>query len=195
MTGIQVGRDNINNGTQIGQQNLVQNVLPEDIEGKPKEALNLKPLPLFDIDDGVIYALSDDEENEIIRRAKESTNFISEDSRAFGVQMVYPITGITATPINAGDVLIFEPQILPRNGDLVLLCLGYPDKMRGIVARLSVDIHGVMSVQHSDHAPEPLPKGSIICGVVRKIEREYLDGGIVRSRLDNNYNPLATLVE
>lgn len=197
-TSIDGNNNNINNGTNhgvIGGENIHQTVAPRNIANSLKESFSTKPLPLFDIDDGVAYALSDDNDVQIIERAKESSTFIPSDSHAFGIKMVYQLTGITQTPISAGDILIVEPCIPPRNGDLVLLCLGYPNNKRGIIVRLFVDMQNVMSVQRNSNPPEILPAGSVICGVVRKVERDYLESGIITSRLDKTYKVIATLVE
>lgn len=73
--------------------------------------------------------------------------------------MVYDLVGITPTPINTDDILLIEPCLPPRNGDLILLCLGYPNDKRGIIARLFVDMTGKHSVQDTKQTPSPFQRG------------------------------------
>lgn len=196
-SGIFVGGNNVNHGTQIGTQTLTQTVMADDVAGVPSESLNLKPLPYFDIDDAVSYALADDttaNDGEIVERAKESTIFIATDSRAFGVLVAYELDWVKPTPVHAGEILVIEPCMPPRSGDLVLVCLGYPNNQRGIVARLHADINNQYSIQYDENKPVPMPTGSLICGVVRKTSRELISGSIVQSRLDKEYQPIKSLV-
>lgn len=189
-TGLIINGSNTNNGTQIGTQNNLNATFLGDEAQVIDEQLNLKAMPLFDIDDGVIYALSNDDSTEIIERAKPSTAFVRQESRAFGVRILYDLVGITNSPICTGDVLLVEPKIPPRNGDLVLLCLGYPDNKRGIIARLYVDMMDNQSVQ-SDHNPaQPIPSNAVICGVVTDVTRNLIDSSIVETRLNMNYSPI-----
>lgn len=189
-TGLIINGNNTNNGTQIGTQNNLSATFVNDETQEIGEQLNLKSLPLFDIDDGVIYALSSDDSNEIIERAKPSTAFIKQESKAFGVRILYDLVGITNSPICTGDVLLVEPKIPPRNGDLVLLCLGYPDNKRGVIARLYVDMMDNYSVQ-SDHNPaQPMPSNAVICGVVTDVTRNLIDSSIVQTRLNKDYRPI-----
>lgn len=194
--GISVDGDNINSGTQIGTQTLNQTVLTEDIANTPDEDLNLKPLPLFDIDDAVVYALSDGKDDgQIMERAKQSTVFIPSTSRALGVRVIYDLVGITPTPTNAGDGILVEPCLPPRDGDLVLLCLGHPHTKRGVMVRLFIDLHGNYSISDGKEEPQSIPKGSAICGVATKIERELIDGSIINSRINKEHKPIIIPVD
>lgn len=96
------------------------------------------------------------------------------------LMIVQRFKGVTPTPINADDILVIEPCLRPRNGDLVLVRLA--DK-RGVVARLSIDIHSNQSIKYSTAKAEPMPKNAKIEGVVIEIKRLMIDPAIVKARI------------
>ncbi|MDO4441342.1 MAG: hypothetical protein Q4B81_04090 [Moraxella sp.] len=54
---------------------------------------------------------------------------------------------------------------------------------RGIIARLTVDIHSNQYIKHSTAKAEPMPKNAKIEGVVIEIKRLMIDPAIVKARI------------
>lgn len=101
--------------------------------------------------------------------------------------------GVFDVPIAKNDILIVEPCIAPRDGDLVLLALNYPNVNRGIIARLFVSLSNERSIKHSNSPTEAIPPNSLICGVVVKIKRRLIDTALVEARLNTNWDIVSTL--
>lgn len=194
--GIIVDGDNQNNGTQIGtQHNLTQNVSVASREQLNEQAKNyLKDMPLLDIDAGVLLALNPNSINQLILDSTERVaTFIPHSGRTFGIKNNNDISGIAPSVIRRNDILIVEPSIAPRDNDLVLLCLDYQGKNRGVIARLVMDLSDNLLVKYSDKDPEPMPANSLICGVVVEIKRRLLDTALVKARLNRDYDILDSL--
>lgn len=194
--GISFDGDNINNGTQIGtQNNLTQNISVPYKEVLDEIKTNhLKDMPLLDIDMGVLFTFNQSAlEHAIFDTAERVATFIPHSGRTFGIKNNSDIGGITPSLIRRNDILIIEPCIAPRDGDLVLLCLDYGGANRGVIVRLSVDLMGNRTVKRDDNPPEPMPKNSLLCGVVVEIKRRLLDTALVKARLNPRHNPLNTL--
>lgn len=195
-TSTTVGGNNTNHGTQIGsQQNLMQNVSVESREQLDEISNNyLKDMPLLDIDAGVAFALDPSRLPQLITDNNERVaTFIPHSGRTFGLKNSTDIVGVFDVPITKNDILIVEPCIAPRDGDLVLLALNYPNVNRGIIARLFVSLSNERSIKYSNNPAEAIPPNSLICGVVVEIKRRLIDTALVKARLNTDWDIVSTL--
>lgn len=121
-TSTTVGGNNTNHSTQIGsQQNLMQNVSVESREQLDEISNNyLKDMPLLDIDAGVAFALDPSRLPQLVTdNTERAATFIPHSGRTFGLKNSTDIVGVFDVPIAKNDILIVEPCIAPRDGDLV----------------------------------------------------------------------------
>lgn len=201
---IDVGHNNTNNGTQIGTQIGVQNtyvleqtIAGEEITERPSNDLAhfLKPMPVLDIDTGVAFALYPERLHNLISdKNQKITAFIPHSHRTFGVQLPQIIEGVTPSILLRDDILLVEPCIRPRSGDLVLVCLEYNTYNRGLIARLQIGFDGKPMIKHNQSDFVPMPMMSLICGVVIAIKRRTIDNAGLVARIDPEWNILDTLV-
>lgn len=204
MQGISVGSNNTNNGTQIGTHIGIQNtyVLEQIIAGEEiTERLGddlahfLKPMPLLDIDTGVAFALYPDKLHKLISdKNQQVTAFILHSHNTFGVQLPQNIEGVTPSIMLRDDIVLIEPCIRPRSGDLVLVCLEYNTYNRGLIARLQIGFDGKPMIKHNQSEFVPMPAMSLICGVAVAIKRRTIDNAGLSARIDPKWNILDTLV-
>lgn len=191
--GIYTGGDNY--GTQTNYS-LSQTVAAEQHQEQLSsgDQLHLKDLIMLDIDCGVQYAINPASLNKaILDNAERVATFIPHSRRTFGIKVADEIRHITPSPIQKNDILITEPAIMPRNGDLVLVCLEHDTNKRGIIARLKIDIDGTYKMKYDDTEPVAMPSNSLICGVVIEIKRRLIDNALLKSRLNQDWNILSTL--
>lgn len=184
-----------NNNTQIGTQNTynLDTTIATDEQRRQlaqNDRLFLKDMPLLDIDDGVLFALHASDDNIILKNAERVATFIPHSDQAFGIKMPY-----SALNVIQNDIVIIEPALPPRHNDLVLMCFDYHGQKRGLLARYFVGITGHGTIQHNDEPPEPMPTGSLICGVVIEVKRRLLNNNLMKSRLNQDWNILNTLVK
>lgn len=161
-----------------------------------KKAQFLSAMPLLDIDDGVAYAINPEHKKEqITNNSQRLVSFIPSSDRTFAVKIAAPVLrGVTDTPLIQNDILIIEPLIPPRNQDVVLICLNYQQpNQRGIIARLSMDLHDNVMIKYSEADAEPLPANALICGVVVEVKRQLLPSDSALSRVDAAWDILNTL--
>lgn len=90
--------------------------------------------------------------------------------------------------IKRGDILIVEPNIPPRDKDLVLICIDNTGYLRGMVGRLSIAIDGTHTFIYDGGSGVPLPDGAFIAGVVVEVKRRLIPTDILLSRLNPDYN-------
>lgn len=191
--GIYTGGDNY--GTQTNYS-LNQTVAAEQHQEQLSsgDQPHLKDLIMLDIDCGVQYAINPASLNKVILdNAERVATFIPHSGRTFGIKAADEIRHITPSPIHKNDILITEPAIMPRNGDLVLACLEHDTNKRGIIARLKIDIDGTYKIKYDDTEPVPMPSNSMICGVVIEIKRRLIDNALLKSRLNQNWDIYSTL--
>ena len=192
--------NNYGNGDQNTTfYNLIQEKQKHSESNKLKEeaAGYLKTMPLLDIDTGIDFAINPEEH---LKKIKEYDNrastFIPHSSYTFGVKMPDDsIRDITAERISKNDILIIEPKIEPRHGDLILVGLNYnnPSRRRGLVARCDFDLSNNIKIKYSNEPPADLPEGALICGVIVEIKRRLIPIDTINSRLDVNWDIKTTL--
>lgn len=143
---------------------------------------------------GVAFALDPSRLPQLVTdNTERAATFIPHSGRTFGLKNSTDIVGVFDVPIAKNDILIVEPCIAPRDGDLVLLALNYPNVNRGIIARLFVSLSNERSIKHSNSPTEAIPPNSLICGVVVKIKRRLIDTALVEARLNTNWDIVSTL--
>lgn len=197
-TGITVGGNNTNHGTQIGtHMSSLQNMPAQSKEQLDEMSANYpKDMPLFDIDAGVVFALDPNRLPQLIADSNERVaTFIPHSGRAFGLKNSTDIVGVFDTPIAKNDILIVEPCIASRDGDLILLALNYPKANRGIIARILVSLSNDHSIKYSNSPAEPLPPNSVICGVVVEIKKRLIDTSLIKARLNGDWDIMSTLIQ
>lgn len=187
-TGIIVGGNNTNHGTQIGTQHHSK---AHSESSKPAD--HLQAIPLFDIDTGVFFALNPNKLPTMANGEQVATTILH-SNHAFAIKNNLAIH-INDTVILKNDILIVEPHIPPQAGDLVLLALDHPTINRGLVARLVLDISSKFFIEYNEKDPVPIPKNSIICGVVMEIKRRLIDTSLVKARLNVDWDIMSTLNE
>lgn len=192
--GLFVIGSNTNHGTQIGtQHNLTQSVSDKETLDEVS-ANHLKDMPLLDIDAGVRFALNPNCLPTLVYdQAERAATFIPHTGRTFGIKINADITGVAPSTIRKSDILIIEPSIVPRDNDLVLVCLDYQGSNRGVVARLFVSLAGNRTIKYNDNPPEPMPENALICGVVVEIKRRLVDTALLKARINPNHQVTSTL--
>lgn len=201
MSRLTIDGNNTNHGTQvIGVQNtyvLEQIVSTTDCVERLGDDLAhyLKPMPVLDIDTGVAFALYPERLHNLISdKNQQVTAFIPHSHNTFGVQLPQSIEGVTPSILLRDDILLIEPCIRPRSGDLVLVCLEYETYNRGLIARLQIGFGGKPMIKHNQSEFVPMPAMSLICGVVVAIKRRTIDNAGLVARIDPKWNILDTLV-
>lgn len=182
------GRDLIN-----GNQTNTSYTLNQNSASKPtKEELNdadkhfLKSMPLLDIDVAVRHLANPDKDRTKIQgNGDRAATFIPHSRHTIGVRMA---DDVEFAGIKRGDILIVEPNIPPRDKDLVLICIDNTGYLRGMVGRLSIAIDGTHTIIYDGGAGVPLPDGALIAGVVVEVKRRLIPTDILLSRLNPDYN-------
>lgn len=196
-TGANIQHNGDNYGNIVGGIGNTQNVSVQDqAELDAISANHYKDMPLLDIDMGVKYALDPDAlANLILNSNQKVLAFIPHTGNTFGVKLPYDIQGITPSALLQNDILIIEPCIRPRDNDLVLVCLNFgKPTQRGMVGRLLMGISGKPMLQYNEFEPEPMPVGSLICGVVIAINRHTIDNAMLTARIVPEWDITKTLV-
>lgn len=186
-TGITVGGNNTNHGTQIGVQHHPK------AHNEPSKPADHQTIPLFDIDTGALFALNP-HKLPTMASGEQIATTILHSNHAFAIKNNLAIH-ISDTVILKNDILIVESHIPPQAGDLVLLALDHPTINRGLVARLILDISSKYFIEYNEKDPVPIPKNSVICGVVIAIKRRLLDTATVNTRLNSDWDIMSTLNE
>lgn len=188
-TGITVGGNNTNHGTQIG----VQHHSTAHNESSTSKPADHQTIPLFDIDTGVFFALNPHKLPTMANGEQVATTILH-SNHAFAIKNNLAIH-INDTVILKNDILIVEPYIPPQAGDLVLLALDHPTINRGLVARLILDISSKYFIEYNEKDPVPIPKNSVICGVVIATKRRFLDTATVNTRINSDWDIMSTLTQ
>ncbi len=197
--GVNTGIQNISstiNGYQTNVQgdsyNLYQNTGTEmtQAELQDADAKYLKSMPLMDINLGARYLINPDKDREqIYDKAERAATFIPHSSDTIGIRIAdNSLIEFFADRIQTGDILIVEPKIPPRDGDLILLCLNNTGYWRGMVCRLKINIDGSRAINHDGSGFIPMPQGSLIGGVIVELKRRLIATEILASRLDPTYD-------
>lgn len=163
---------------------------PTKAKLKAAESEYLKSMPLLDIDQAARYLLNPEKEREqIYDKTERATTFIPHSGNTIGARIADDTyEEFSRERIKQGDILIIEPQIPPRDGDLILLCLQNTGYTRGIICRLTIDINGQRYVRYSAAEAIPMPAGAIIGGVIVELKRRLIPTDLLKSRLDPKYD-------
>lgn len=163
-------------------------------KGHPSEeqmkALFIKALPLFDIDQAVAYAWGKGFDSNIEELATGHVSvFMNHISHTFGLKMLDDtmLKPNDNASIRKGDILIIEPEIEERDGDVVLIAINNNGHKRGLIAVLGIDMSGnrtAYQIGKSDR-PEPMPENAEVLGVVISIKRHLADMDIIDSRVND----------
>ena len=183
------GRDLINgnqtNTSYTLNQNSVSKPTKEELADADKHFL--KSMPLLDIDIAVRHLSNPDKDRTQIQgNGDRAATFIPHSGNTVGVRMA---DDVEFAGIKRGDILIVEPNIPPRDKDLVLICIDNTGYQRGMVGRLSIAIDGTHTFIYDGGSGVPLPDGAFIAGVVVEVKRRLIPTDILLSRLDPDYKP------
>lgn len=201
-TGANIQHNGDNCGNIVGgigntQNNLTQNVSVQDQAKLDEITANYyKSMPLLDINMGVKYAINPYTITTLILdNSQKILAHIPHTSNTFGIQLSHDIVGVIPSILLKGDILIIEPCMSPQNNDLVLVCLDFgKPTQRGMVGRLLMGISGKPMLQYNEFEPEPMPVGSLICGVVIAIKRHTIDNAMLTARIVPEWDITKTLV-
>ena len=175
------GRDLVN-GNQTNTSYTLNQGLPiqpssEELGDADKHFL--KSMPLLDIDIAVRHLANPDKDRTQIQgNGDRAATFIPHSGHTVGVRMADDVEF-------AG---IMEPNIPPRDKDLVLICIDNTGYQRGMVGRLSIAIDGTHTIIYDGGSGVPLPDGAFIAGVVVEVKRRLIPTDILLSRLNPDYN-------
>ena len=173
-----------NNTSYTLNQNSVSKPTKEELADADKHFL--KSMPLLDIDIAVRHLSNPDKDRTQIQGdGDRAATFIPHSGNTVGVRMA---DDVEFAGIKRGDILIVEPNIPPRDKDLVLICIDNTGYLRGMVGRLSIAIDGTHTIIYDGGAGVPLPDGAFIAGVVVEVKRRLIPTDILLSRLDPDYN-------
>ena len=173
-----------NNTSYTLNQNSVSKPTKEELADADKHFL--KSMPLLDIDIAVRHLANPDKDRTQIQSGGDrAATFIPHSRHTIGVRMA---DDVEFAGIKRGDILIVEPNIPPRDKDLVLICIDNTGYLRGMVGRLSIAIDGTHTIIYDGGAGVPLPDGALIAGVVVEVKRRLIPTDILLSRLDPDYN-------
>ena len=173
-----------NNTSYTLNQNSVSEPTKEELSDADKHFL--KSMPLLDIDIAVRHLANPDKDRTQIQSdGDRAATFIPHSRHTIGVRMA---DDVEFAGIKRGDILIVEPNIPPRDKDLVLICIDNTGYLRGMVGRLSIAIDGTHTIIYDGGAGVPLPDGAFIAGVVVEVKRRLIPTDILLSRLDPDYN-------
>lgn len=182
------GRDLVNgnqtNTSYTLNQGLPTEPNPEELGDADKHFL--KSMPLLDIDIAVRHLANPDKDRTQIQgNGDRAATFIPHSGNTVGVRMA---DDVEFAGIKRGDILIVEPNIPPRDKDLVLICIDNTGYLRGMVGKLSIAIDGTHTIIYDGGAGVPLPDGAFIAGVIVEVKRRLIPTDILLSRLDPDYN-------
>lgn len=193
---------NIQGNVNIGELNRYNTHLDKDYgqDATVEGVIKLKSMPLLDIDDAIEGILFPEKMVEKIKNTKERVvSLINAYYETVGIRVSdNGLKKISENKITIGDDAIIEPSIRPRNHDFVVIALDARDdeKRRGILAKLKIELDGKYYLITDDtEAPIPMPIGSVICGVVIKIHKNYIDKDLVMSRHEENYDVWKTEIK
>lgn len=174
----------LNNTSYTLNQNSVSKPTKEELADADKHFL--KSMPLLDIDIAVRHLANPDKDRtQIQSNGDRAATFIPHSRHTVGVRMA---DDVEFAGIKRGDILIVEPNIPPRDKDLVLICIDNTGYLRGMVGRLSIAINGTHTIIYDGGAGVPLPDGALIAGVVVEVKRRLIPTDILLSRLNPDYN-------
>lgn len=160
--------------------------------------MHTKAMPLLDLEGGVDFAISPQEyfQKNNVRGYKRILTELN-NRFTFAITMTYDITKeIIGENIAKNDILVIEPNMEPRHGDLVLVGINYQSaNRRGLIARCELGLDNSYSIKYNDMYPISLPSGSLICGVVVEIRRRIVTIDDFDDRVNNSWNILETLVD
>lgn len=190
------GNFNVGSGDQTNIQgdnyHLHQNTGSEPTQAdlQDADAQYLKSMPLMDINLAARYLINPDKDREqIYDKANRTGTFIPKNSETIGISISdNSLIEFSEDHIQAGDTLIVEPQIPPRDGDLILLCLNNTGYWRGMICRLKINIDGSRTINHDGSGFIPMPQGALIGGVVVVMKRYFVPTSLLSSRLDPTYD-------
>lgn len=173
-----------NNTSYTLNQNSVSEPTKEELSDADKHFL--KSMPLLDIDIAVRHLANPDKDRTQIQSdGDRAATFIPHSRHTIGVRMA---DDVEFAGIKRGDILIVEPNIPPRDKDLVLICIDNTGYLRGMVGRLSIAIDGTHTIIYDGGSGVPLPDGALISGVVVEVKRRLIPTDILLSRLNPDYN-------
>lgn len=173
-----------NNTSYTLNQNSVSEPTKEELADADKHFL--KSMPLLDIDIAVRHLANPDKDRTQIQGdGDRAATFIPHSRHTIGVRMA---DDVEFAGIKRGDILIVEPNIPPRDKDLVLICIDNTGYLRGMVGRLSIAIDGTHTIIYDGGSGVPLPDGAFIAGVVVEVKRRLIPTDILLSRLNPDYN-------
>lgn len=173
-----------NNTSYTLNQNSASEPTKEELSDADKHFL--KSMPLLDIDVAVRHLANPDKDRTQIQGdGDRAATFIPHSRHTIGVRMA---DDVEFAGIKRGDILIVEPNIPPRDKDLVLICIDNTGYLRGMVGRLSIAIDGTHTIIYDGGAGVPLPDGALIAGVVVEVKRRLIPTDILLSRLNPDYN-------
>lgn len=152
-------------------------------------------IPLLYLDQAAEYLLNTaNAATSAADSTKHSYTFTPYSSYALGVKIHnHTLGNFLQEHIKVNDILIIEPKIYPRDGDLILLCLQNTGYIRGLIGRLKIEIDGSQLICHDTDEFVPIPEGGIIGGVVVEIQRHLIPAEIIASRLNHDYNIMDSL--
>lgn len=193
---------NYNNTGIIGGKGNTQNNYTTNISVQDQAKLDeitasyYQSMPLLDINMGVKYAINPYTITApILDNSQKILAHIPHTSNTFGIQLSHDMVGVIPSILLKGDILIIEPCMSPQNNDLVLVCLDFgKPTQRGLVGRLLMGISGKPMLQYNEFEPEPMPVGSLICGVVIAINRHTIDNAMLTARIVPEWDITKTLV-
>lgn len=185
------GNQNVGSGNQINYSLYQESGADlKKLELGETDAKYLKSMPLMDINLAARYLIDPEKEREqIYDNSERAATFIPHSSDTIGIRIADDgLIDFSKDRITAGDILIVEPKIPPRDGDLILLCLNNTGYWRGMICRLSISIDGKRMIKHSAREPILIPKGALIGGVIVELKRRLIPTDLLASRLDHNYD-------
>ena len=156
----------------------------------------LETMPLLDIDSGVDFALDSEE---YLKKINDNGNlvsiFIPHSSHTFGIQLPDDIPEeVAGEHIKKGSIVVIEPKIEPRHGDIVLVGLNYySGNRRGMIAKCSFGLDNVIRIRYNEMPAAELPEGAWISGVVVEIKRRINPTDTIQVRLNKDWDILNTL--
>lgn len=190
------GNQNISGGDQTNIEGDSYTLYQDNGEEPTKAQINeaesqfLKSMPVMDINIAARYLIGGKKDREQIYDTSERTEtFIPKTSETIGVTIADDsLIEFSADRIRASDILLVEPQMPPRNNDLIFLCLNNTGYWRGLICRLKIEIDGSRQIRHNGDSFIPMPEGAVIGGVIVELKRRFIPTGLLKSRLDTEYD-------
>lgn len=196
----QFGKIEISNGNNINGNIHIRELNKYSIKQDDKlisveslhHEVHLKTVPVFETDDAAAILLFPDENQEKIKNPKEQVvSLIANDRSTIGIKIGdNSAQTVSDHAISIGNTVFVEPLLIPKNNDLVLVCLdARSKKRRGIFAKLKVDLSNNRYLINDDSpTPIKMPTGAVICGVIIGFKRHIHDSDVVLGRYEANYN-------